>query len=565
MLSQETQPLQPDLKDLFGPEEEITEQNGNGQKKGRFEDFLARMQINSEMLIYKIFYFFYFAANGALLPYLSLYFKYSLLLPAYFAGIVIGVRPFCLFVAAPIQGMIADKYNKVKTLLLVALFGLIASHLALTIVPPVTSSCLSEVHEKLNATMNGSSLHQPTPSKNLTKAQANIVHKIQVHRVQLHNPPVYHPSRQRSNTKLWQQAWLFDVYTEIDPEAYRNAKLTFIVALVITVLGQLIGATSLTLADVATFQNLGNKPEEYGKQRLWGVVGWGLTAFITGTIVSSQYDKKMDICPDELYDIYRPFFYVYGILMAVAIFVATRIRFSDGDKHRGEKCALVKSLQIFTHAEYVAFAYVAVFMGMSVGAASSFLDLHLVELGATPALLSALVGIQCVSDVILYYGSDYFITHVGHIRMACVGMLVYALRFYYFSAIEVPWLVLPIEFISGVCNAMVWSALATYVGTPPRIGATLQGILHAMYYGLGKGLGQICGGLLIRQYGTDPFFRYLALIEFVLFLVFALLSLWLSPKASIWIKLSGYKPIDRQDEAAGFFSKLSAMFKGKRN
>lgn len=551
MSSTELQPLQPSYKDLFGPEDD-TPGEQDAVKTNWLDRLLSRIDVDNNLFVYKVFYFFYFAAIGSLVPYLSLYFKHSVLLPAHFVGIIVGVRPLCLFISAPIQGLIADKYDKVKSILLVALFGFIVSHLAVSIVPPVSLSCLSEVNEKLNLTMNGSTIHE-----NMTKTQSKI-HKITEEHDHLH-------PRQLGNTEMWQQAWLFDLYRQIDPKTYKDSQVTFIVVLAITVLGELIGATSNTLADVATFQNLENRPQEYGKQRLWGEAGWGLTAFITGVIVSQQYRKKNDICPDEVFDIYRPFFYVYGALMAVAIFVATRFKFHSGDKHQGERSALVKGLQIFTHVEYILFGAIAIFLGMSHGTADSFLYMHLVERGANPSLFSALVGIQCISNITLYYGSVYFIKSVGQMRMICVGLLVYALRFYYFSAIEDPWLVLPIEFLRGMCNALVWSALATYVGTPPRIGATLQGLLHGMYFGLGKGMGQIVGGILIHQYGTDPFFRYFALIEFLLFILFALLSPFLSSRVPIWMKLSGYTPLN-QEEPANCFStaNLYSLFKGKR-
>lgn len=518
----------PNNGDLFNPEEAVVTEplvsEHPNKKSAWFDKIRSSVAINQNLVLYKVFYFFYFAALGSLLPYLSLYFKHSFLLPPSFVGVLVAVKPLCLFVSAPILGTIADKYNKVRTVLLLALFSYIVMNLLIAVVPPVSVHCLSDVHDKLNITHNHN--------------QTNLVHRFD-------NVNKEHKSTKDTigNTEMWEEAWLFDLYTESDPTIYKNAKVVFVIILVITIVGELIGATSNTLADVATFKNLENCPHYYGEQRLWGEIGWGISAFITGSIVQGQYRKQTDICPEDVFDIYRPFFYVNAVLMAIALFVSTRFNFQDADKYVSERCSLIKSLQVFTKFEYALFGSIALFLGFALGSAETFLFVHLVELGASPSLFSALVAVHCISNVALYYGSVYFLAVAGHIKMLIAGLLIYALRFYYFSAIKNPWLVLPIEFLRGVCSASVWCALASYVGTPPRVGATLQGILHGLYYGLGRGLGQLIGGILIRSYGIYPYFRFFALADFLVMIVVALLSPYLSSHATIWMSLSGYTPL----------------------
>ncbi|KAJ7386774.1 hypothetical protein OS493_006800 [Desmophyllum pertusum] len=383
----------PNYGDLFNPEEEAVAPDPLASEQPRtkpalFDRIRSSVAINRNLLVYKVFYFFYFAALGSLIPYLSLYFKHSLLLPAHFVGVILAVKPLCLFVSAPILGTIADKYNKVRSVLLVALFSYIVMNLLVAIVPPVSVDCLSDIHNKLNIThQNESALFHRYHRKHGEKGMSG-------------------------NTEMWQEAWLFDLYAEIDPKIYKNAKVVFVVILVITITGELIGATSNTLADF------------YGEQRLWGEVGWGITAFITGSIVQRQYRKQIDICPEDVYDIYRPFFYVNAILMAVALFVSTRFDFQDADKYINEKCALVKGLQIFTKIEYTLFGTIALFLGVALGSAETFLFVHLVELGASPSLFSALVAVHCISNIALYYGSIYFLESIGHIKMLTAGLLI---------------------------------------------------------------------------------------------------------------------------------------------
>ncbi|XP_001626053.2 major facilitator superfamily domain-containing protein 6 [Nematostella vectensis] len=549
-----------DFGDLFNPEED-TRDTGKTTKEDSKKLWLSRLRPGLDgdraLLIYKVFYFFYFAAIGSLQPYFGLYLKHSVQLPAYLVGIILGVRPFCLFISAPILGTLADKYRKVKAVLILAVFSLTVSSLIVTVVPPVSLDCLSEVHAKLNISSNHTLPH-------ITGNNSLLKHEIQKHKQQEEKDKL--KIKGYGNMDIWGQSWMFDLYQKVDRKTFEKSRVIFAVVLSIVVIGELLGATSNTLADVAVLQNLGNRPTDYGELRLWGAVGWGVTAFITGNIVTHRYSTQTDICPNQVYDIYRPFFYVYASLMTIALFLSSKFEFDEAEKHIGERCSLVKGLEVFMHIEYIIFAAVALFLGIAFGAAEAFLGMHLLNLGATPSLLSALVGIQCLSSMTLYYLSVFLLRKLGHIRVLCVGLLVYIVRFFYYSAISNAWLVLPMEFLSGICTALVWSSLVSYVATPPRIGATLQGILHGLYYGLGRGLGQIAGGMLIQDYGSSKFFSRFALIVMAITVIFLFIAPIIYRKKTIWMSLSGYSQLNEDDDEEKTYRQQTAEFwRGKKD
>lgn len=77
--------------------------------RGR-SDFLDMFcnNVNQELLIAKTFYFFFFSAFGSLFPLMAVYFKQMGMNP-FQTGILIGIRPFVEFIAAPFWGQIADR------------------------------------------------------------------------------------------------------------------------------------------------------------------------------------------------------------------------------------------------------------------------------------------------------------------------------------------------------------------------------------------------------------------------------------------------------------------------
>src|SRR6218665_155505 len=113
------------------------------KKRGPTRDFLDRLcsDVNYDLLVSKLFYFFFFAAFGSLFPLIAVYFKQLGMNPAQ-TGMVIGFRPFVELVAGPFWGNVAERWKKWKTVLLFSLFCWIVFTLALAFVQPPANACL---------------------------------------------------------------------------------------------------------------------------------------------------------------------------------------------------------------------------------------------------------------------------------------------------------------------------------------------------------------------------------------------------------------------------------------
>lgn len=70
-----------------------------------------------------------------------------------------------------------------------------------------------------------------------------------------------------------------------------------------------------SLSDALCFQTLGDQPQLYGRQRLWGTVGWGTFSFISGYFIDT-YSKG------RLLKDYTPCFYLTAGLLTLDICVA---------------------------------------------------------------------------------------------------------------------------------------------------------------------------------------------------------------------------------------------------
>lgn len=100
-----------------------------------------------ELIPVKSFYFFFYAAFGSLFPLMGVYFKQMGMNPGQ-CGILVGMRPFVEFLAAPFWGSYADRCRQGKKLLLASLACWVLFTIPLSFIRPEAINCI----ERRNAT-----------------------------------------------------------------------------------------------------------------------------------------------------------------------------------------------------------------------------------------------------------------------------------------------------------------------------------------------------------------------------------------------------------------------------
>lgn len=106
-----------------------------------FIDALVQ-HINRDLLVSKMFYFFFYSAFGSLFPLMGVYFKQLGMNPAQ-VGILTGVRPFIEIFSAPFWHSLAERFHKSKALLLFSLLSWIVFTYSLAHIRPPASACVA--------------------------------------------------------------------------------------------------------------------------------------------------------------------------------------------------------------------------------------------------------------------------------------------------------------------------------------------------------------------------------------------------------------------------------------
>ena len=252
-----------------------------------------------------------------------------------------------------------------------------------------------------------------------------------------------------SDTKL--QIWM----TNLLKTNTFELKRIFTILLVLVVVGEFLEAPSTTLADASLLEHLGEERRYYGKQRLWGSLGFGLSSFLVGVLLERS---RHVVCGDQYTD-YMICFCVFALLMVTTLFISTTFKF----KYKETDAKQPSVLWALCNIHYGSCLAAACFMGVGHGMSHSFLNWFLEDLGATKTLMGVAVICRSTLDLLTFFVAGSLIKAVGQIKIMISALISYGIAFTLYSLLTNPWWVLPIEMLVGCTYAASWSACTSYM------------------------------------------------------------------------------------------------------
>ncbi|KAM9305582.1 major facilitator superfamily domain-containing protein 6 [Gastrophryne carolinensis] len=549
------------------------------------------IKINNDLLISKVFYFFFYSAYGSLYPLLPIYYKQLGMSPTQ-SGLLVGIRYFIEFCSAPFWGVIADRFRKGKMVLLFSVLCWVLFNLGIGFVKPAALLCVSNNPLPVIPT-NSSPVHTTILPSVITAGSTNTTggrrkrdlyveelgavpslsifqNSMTLHRVMreaqnvsnsnVSVTPVSNTGTVPTTTMTTTTATTAKANSAELQYDQEDVETIFLLLLLVVIIGEFFSAPAVTIVDTVTLQYLGKHRDRYGLQRMWGSLGWGLAMLSVGIGIDHTHITVLiqgDGCSDPEYKNYRIAFIVFGVLMSIALIVATQFHFNyhhlestseredleispaESSSHpqtpgqsQNERVSEEQHfrfwdlIKIICTVRYGSVLFVAWFMGFGYGYVFTFLFWHLEDLNGTTTLFGVCSVLSHISELTAYFFSHRLIELVGHIRVLYIGLACNTARYLYISYMENAWTVLPMEVLQGVTHAAIWAACISYLSAavPPALRTSAQGILQGLHLGLGRGCGAMIGGVLVNFFGAAETFRGIGMASLVILLIFALIQ-----------------------------------------
>ena len=462
----------------------------------------ASESINFDLLKAKLFYFFFMSGMASLLPYLYLYFKHVLFLSPVQVIILLAVRPLCLMIGAPMLGTYADKTNRFKAVILVCLVGYIGTYGCITLLEPVEGfNCEAALSARAAELQNLTSISNK--SKEFKFLQALKKSKFDF----------YPGSMMEDSFYSWPFA--LNEYVKTEHMTYK----LFVTILAIMIAGELISSPANTFADVYTLQTLGERTYYYGYQLVPGVIGTGIVSTVLLLLTHINISNVSSVCDKSLVLSDKPYLIQFLIFMALSLAVATLFKYHKNKPLNKDKlsnlsyycsgCKLIEAISIILrNSSHASFMLVVLICAIADGAKTSFIYTFITELSHSRKshIRPLITATHFLSHIVFLALSAILLRKYGHIKIIAAGIFTYAISFLVYGMINDPVWVFLVEPLDGVARQLTKVSIITYVGSPPGIGAALQGFTHAIYLGVGTSIGTFICGYLVHLYGYELIF-----------------------------------------------------------
>ena len=273
-----------------------------------------------------------------------------------------------------------------------------------------------------------------------------------------------------------------------------------------------------SLLDQAVMAFLSKVGGEYGKQRLYGGIGYGFGAYFTGQMVS-WYNI------DVIFPIHV-FFALASMLVlpylpdpdaTTSTLCKAQEPLNNGNSNE-EKVRCLKEVevrmscwqQVQCKPDVALLFLVVFFMGLMFGVISSFLTLYLFNLSNGDARIVGIsIFCETMSELPTFFYADKIVRTFGTSTVLLVSIVGYAMRLSYYSIMKNAWSVLPFELLHGITFSLSWAACTNHIYRAAAPGTTgaMMGLLSSIMNGVGKGMGTLVGGILYSNYGAAFMFQ----------------------------------------------------------
>lgn len=279
----------------------------------------------------------------------------------------------------------------------------------------------------------------------------------------------------------------------------------FILMIPVIVLYAFFFAPIIPLSDNAVMDLLVGQKDDYGHQRVWGSVGWGLSAPLIGQLIETSGLEWS--------------FWGFTAFMLLGLLIVQQIPFHE---FRASAPFWQGARILLANHAWLLFLFLVFVGGIGQSVIANYLFLFMDDLGASKAVMGLALTVATISEIPLFLIAGRMLERWSARGLFMIGTLIYVVRMLALSYIHVPWLVLVTQLTQGFTFPLMWVAGVSYANriAPPGLTATAQGLFFAVLMGIATAAGAILGGALYQRFGSAMMYRIVAIGVFCSILIY---------------------------------------------
>lgn len=214
---------------------------------------------------------------------------------------------------------------------------------------------------------------------------------------------------------------------------------------------------------------------KYGAQRVWGTIGFGLTALLSGVVVNYLSDGAVKN--------FTPALIIMTIFSGFDLISVTQLKLPNLSS---SESIWKEVLNLLRRRDIVIFLAFATLAGIMDSFIIYYMFWHLEDVAAETGYMDSIkliegcvVAAECLGGELLFFMiSGKILKKIGYVHCLTFCFFAYSVRLFLISTIANPWFLVPIElFMQGATFALCYTCIVAYASAiaPPGTSATIQG------------------------------------------------------------------------------------------
>jgi PPP family 3-phenylpropionic acid transporter len=272
---------------------------------------------------------------------------------------------------------------------------------------------------------------------------------------------------------------------------------SFFLILPVSIIYAFFVSPIIPLADSATINMLGSEKNLYGRVRLGGTIGWGLTALLAGYIIQTYGTRWV--------------FWGYGLIMVAVFFISQKLTYPT----RLENETSTGNLKgAFFNRQWAAFLLMAFIAGVGLTTINSFLSPYLQELNISQSFMGIALVISIIGELPVMFYSNRLLQRYGTFLLLGLATALSGLRLLLYAGANSIQGILAFQLLNGLTYPLFMVAAVSHTNeiSPEGMKATGQGVMNAAASGIGSSVGGFFSGLLMGAIGGQFMFLSIGLV-----------------------------------------------------
>ncbi len=253
----------------------------------------------------------------------------------------------------------------------------------------------------------------------------------------------------------------------------------------------LFACAFIPLLDSINLGLLGGNRDRYGRQRMWGSLGFIFGSWLYGFVLQQV----------GLHALF------YGSVAGLLLLLPGLAMLKVAQPEAAKLAPWSGFMHFVRQPRWLLFALCLVLIGVVNTAMTNYLGIYIKELNGGEALIGTAAALGVVTELPVMYYSSNLLRRLGNRGLIAIGFCFFAVRMFLYGSLTAPNWVLAIALLHGFTYAPFWVGSVSYASeiAPENLRATAQGMLMFLV-GLSGVIGSPVNGGLYDWLGSARLF-----------------------------------------------------------